>query len=299
MATQQQPAVAVVVCCRDRAELLAEALPTIGAELARADELVVVDSASVSADVGQAAEAAGATLHRALEPGLSRARNMGWRAAHAELLLFTDDDCRPLPGWRSAAVAAFADPAVGAVWGTVVADRDSPIPLSVGLDDLAELDADADLSRAGHGACMAFRRTALESIGGFDDLLGAGGRFRAGEDKDGFWRVHRAGWRVVAAPGMAVTHVVHRDERQARKVMQGYGVGTGALVVKRRALGDPRPLLRQELWRHGALPTYYWSKQRRFAAASGALARSVGVLQGWWTTRRWEVREGHLVDPER
>lgn len=290
---------AVVVCCRDRAALLAEALPTISAELAPGDDLLVVDSASVTGQVGRAAQAGGALVHRADVPGLSRARNVGWRATQADLLLFTDDDCRPLPGWRAAAVAAFADPAVGALWGTVVADRDSPIPLSVGLDDLAELDLDADLSMAGHGACMAFRRTALEAIGGFDDLLGAGGRFRAGEDKDGFWRVQRAGWRVVAAPGMAVTHVVHRDERQARTVMQGYGVGTGALLVKRRALGDPRPLLRQELWRHGALPAYHWSRQRRFAAASGALARSVGVLQGWWTTRHWEVREGHLVAPER
>jgi GT2 family glycosyltransferase len=287
----------VVVCCRDRPELLAEALPAVQQQLRDGDILVVVDSASRTSQVQEVARAAGVDVRRLSLPGLSRARNVGWRAVGAEVVLFTDDDCRPLPGWRDAAVAAFADPSVGAAWGSVVADRESGVPLSVGLDELPELSADSDLSMTGHGACMAFRRSALEALGGFDELLGAGGTFRAGEDKDGFWRVHELGLRVVAVPTMAVTHVVHRDDRQALRVMHGYGMGAGVVARKRSLQDEDGHLLRDELWRHGMLPAYHWGRQRRFAAAAGALGRGAGVLRGWWSTRGWVVRDGHLVPP--
>lgn len=292
--------VAVVLCCRDRSALLAEALPAVTAQLRDGDELVVVDSASTDDGVRRVAAAAGVRCLRVDEPGLSRARNAGWRATSAPVVLFTDDDCRPLEGWRDAAVAALAGDDVGAVWGSVLADRTSGIPLSVGLEELAELRADSDLSQAGHGACMAFRRSSLEALRGFDEQLGAGGAFRAGEDKDAFDRVRRTGARVLAAPAMAVTHVVHRDDRAARRVMLGYGVGTGALLHKRRAAGDPYwQLLAAELWRHGALPAARWTRDRRFAAATGAAAKAAGVLRGAWALRGWDVQDGHLVPPGR
>lgn len=279
--------------------LLGQSLPTVLAELRDGDELVVVDSASVSADVRPLVERLGATYLRVDEPGLSRARNAGWRASRHPLVLCTDDDCHPLPGWRDAGARALADPGVGAVWGSVLPDRDSAIPLSVGLSDLRELTADSDLSMAGHGACMGFRREALEALGGFDVLLGAGGRFRSGEDKDAFDRIRRNGWRVVAAPAMAVTHVVHRDDTAARRVMTGYGVGAGVIVRKRAAEGDPGlRLLLSELWRHGVKPAWWWAKERRFAAALGALTRGAGVLQGWWSVRDWALANGHLQDPK-
>ncbi len=288
----------MVVCSRDRAALLAEALPAICAQLRPGDDVVVVDSASHDAGVRRVADLAGVRCLRVEEPGLSRARNVGWRATTAEVVLFTDDDCRPLPGWRDAATAALAGVGVGAVWGAVLADRSSPVPLSVGLEDLAELTAGSDLSQAGHGASMAFRRASLERIGGFDRWLGAGARWRAAEDKDAFDRVRRAGLRVCAAPAMAVTHVVHRDDRAAQRVMYGYGIGTGALLRKRIAYGETywRPL-GAELWRHGLLPALRWTRERRFAAALGALIKALGVIRGAWQTRGWPVEDGHLVPP--
>ena len=40
--------------------------------------------------------------------GPARARNLGARAARGRLLAFTDDDCRPEPGWLAALEAALA-----------------------------------------------------------------------------------------------------------------------------------------------------------------------------------------------
>ncbi|MCW2779326.1 MAG: glycosyltransferase family 2 protein, partial [Frankiales bacterium] len=243
------------MCCRDRAGLLAEALPAVRAGLLPQDELVVVDSGSRDDAVRQVAEAAGARLVRCDLPGLSRARNAGWRAASAPLVLFTDDDCRPLPGWVDAAVAALSAPGVGLVWGHVLADADGGVALSVSTDDgPASYDGTGDLSATGHGAAMAFRRSVLEQLGGFDVALGAGGRYPAGEDKDAFWRAVRAGWQVRSAPGMAVTHVTWRPTTEALRTMYRYGVGAGAVSAKRGRLAGERGLVRGEVWRHGLLP---------------------------------------------
>ena len=57
-----------------------------------------------------------------------------------------------------------------------------------------------DLSAIGHGANMAFRRTTLEAVGGFDEAMGAGAPIPGAEDKDIFWRVVRAGWRAGHEP---------------------------------------------------------------------------------------------------
>lgn len=288
-------AVAVVVCCRDRAALLAQALVHVREALRDGDELVVVDSASTDPEVQRVVVSAGARLVVCDEPGLSRARNAGWRATTAPVVLFTDDDCRPLPGWRDAAAQVFADESVGAAWGAVTADRDSAVPLSAGHADAQEVHQDTVLSGVGHGASMAFRRTTLERLGGFDELLGAGGRFPAGEDKDALWRAFTGGWRSVAAPGMAVTHVVHRDTAAATRVMGAYGRGAGAVARKRVGEVGVRRIARDELWLHGALPLLRHVRHGRWVQARAVLLRLLGFLRGWWGARRLAVVEGHLT----
>jgi N-acetylglucosaminyl-diphospho-decaprenol L-rhamnosyltransferase len=52
------------------------------------------------------------------------------------------------------------------------------------------------------GACMAIRRLAFSSVGGFDP-----GYFMYVEDLDLCWRLRRAGWRVLYLPAASVTHV--------------------------------------------------------------------------------------------
>jgi N-acetylglucosaminyl-diphospho-decaprenol L-rhamnosyltransferase len=52
------------------------------------------------------------------------------------------------------------------------------------------------------GACFLVRRTAFESVGGFDEAY-----FMYAEDVDLCWRLGRAGWGVCYAPRAEVTHV--------------------------------------------------------------------------------------------
>src|SRR5690606_38106253 len=43
--------------------------------------------------------------------GPAAARNLGWRAAEAPVIAFTDDDCLPQPGWLREGLAALGDAA--------------------------------------------------------------------------------------------------------------------------------------------------------------------------------------------
>jgi glycosyltransferase involved in cell wall biosynthesis len=67
--TAGPPALSVVICCRDRPQLLEQALAAVVGALRPEDELVVVDSASRDPAVQRVAAAAGATVLVCDEPG--------------------------------------------------------------------------------------------------------------------------------------------------------------------------------------------------------------------------------------
>ena len=146
--------------------------------------------------------ATGTLRHLAIEPGTgspSRQRNIGWRAARAELVAFTDDDCRPEPAWLEHLVAAaLRSP------GAVVQGAARPDPL------------ERELLKAPHvrtlriepvgpyaqTANIVYPRALLDRLGGFDE------RAIAGEDVGLSLRARRAGAAIVAAPDAVVNHAI-------------------------------------------------------------------------------------------
>jgi N-acetylglucosaminyl-diphospho-decaprenol L-rhamnosyltransferase len=66
------------------------------------------------------------------------------------------------------------------------------------------------------GAAMWFRRSALDSVGGWDD-----GYFMFMEDVDVCWRLRRLGWRVAYEPSGVVVHVqgASREHRPLRMIV--------------------------------------------------------------------------------
>jgi glycosyltransferase involved in cell wall biosynthesis len=134
--------------------------------------------------------------------GPAAARNLGWRAARAPWVVFLDDDVLPEPDWgqRLAADLAVADD-VGGVQGRLRV----PLPAH-------RRPTDWERSTYGlvHGrwitADMAYRRAALEAVGGFDERFPRAFR----EDSELAYRVMRAGWRLVRGE-RRVLHPVRRE----------------------------------------------------------------------------------------
>jgi GT2 family glycosyltransferase len=288
--------VSVVICSRDRREFLREALVAVTAALRPQDELVVVDSASVDTSVGVVATEAGARVIRADRPGLGRARNLGWTAATKPVVAFTDDDCAPAPDWLAQVESTFADPAVGVAFGQVVGEGGGAA-LSTKVSDVPRrVEPGGSVDGLGHGANLAARRTALAAVGGFDDELGAGGRFPAAEDTDLAWRLVRAGWVAVFVPESVVTHRKWRGRTPALRVMYRYGVGAGAAAGKATRLGDDAHRVRREVWDEGLrMAGQHLRNGYQFGAAACVL-RAVGAGVGAARARRLRLDDTGRYD---
>jgi hypothetical protein len=90
----------------------------------------------------------------------------------------------------------------------------------------------------GHGGNMAFRRSVLLDLGGFDPLLGAGGVFGACEDPDIALRLLRAHRRIVYSPDALAYHKHWKDWPAQRRMERAYGIGAGAQFAKYIRCGD-------------------------------------------------------------
>jgi glycosyltransferase involved in cell wall biosynthesis len=216
---------AVVICSRNRPGMLYRALQLVQKNSPGNVQVLVVDSASDTGETHQVCLDAGVDYVRAEIPGLSIARNLGLASVTAEIVVFTDDDCEPWPRWIGEVTAPFSDGSVGVVTGRVAGQPRNPPAGTYSGRPLSGLDL-------GHGALMAFRRTAVLDIGGFDPVLGAGRRLAGAEDLDMFCRLLRAGWSAVHQPDAIVGHANVRRDAEHRRLLYGYGLGLGAMVAK-------------------------------------------------------------------
>jgi glycosyltransferase involved in cell wall biosynthesis len=269
--------VSVVVACRDRADLLRGSLPALVTSLRPGDELLVVDAASRTSEVAQVAAAAGAVVVRSLRPGAAAARNAGWRAARHDLIAFTDDDCRPEPDWSAAVDRALAE--LGAVCGRVLADGAGHLSVLTS-EEPRDYSRGDDMRGWGHGANVAVRREALETVDGWDERLGPGTPWPGAEDKDLIRRLLSAGYRVGFRPVVAVRHLQWRSRREALRAELGYAKGSGALAAQGIGPSSLRQAGAELATGARDLRAGY-----QYGAAAGLL-RAGGVLWGAATARR-------------
>lgn len=193
------PSCTVVICTKDRPELLDRCLASIAQLNYQNFDVLVVDNAPKDSRSQQVA--ARWRSHYVVEPvvGLSRARNRGASECSAELIAYIDDDAVAEPGWLAALAREFADPRVMAVAGTILPlNEPTTGPLSSGDSGASRrfaVDSDtldwfeiANLGGIGSGGNMAVRRSAFGPWPGFDVRLGRGQLMNTGEDDYAFSR---------------------------------------------------------------------------------------------------------------
>ena len=108
-----------------------------------------------------------------LQPGIANARNTGWRAAKGDVLAFLDDDAYPEDDWLEKLIEPIENGRNAVATGGWVMPSGGNVPdwypeefYWVFGCSWAGL-AGRDMIRNPIGASMAWRRSALESIGGF------------------------------------------------------------------------------------------------------------------------------------
>lgn len=249
--------VSVVVCTRDRSARLVACLDA----LRRLDhprlEILVVDNAPSDDSTRRVVETVAADDDRVRyvrepRPGLSAARNRALAEARGRYLAYTDDDVTVDPDWVQQLLRGFhRRPDVGCVTGLVAtADvtgdaeryfdaraagwgtRMTPRLFDLAGSRLPDVLYPYSAGIFGTGANLAVDRSLLQSLGGFDEALGAGSPTRGGEDLDLFLRVLRCGRAIAYEPGALVWHHHRADRSGLLRQMFGYGTGLSAFLTK-------------------------------------------------------------------
>ncbi len=217
------PTRSVVICAYtiERWEQLGAAVDSALSQVADTDEvIVVIDHNSELLDraqrsLGNSVTVVGNTGTR----GLSGARNTGVGVSSRDVVVFLDDDAVAADDWLDLLTTPFANPDVVGVGGRAEPDWESgTAPWWMPEDFLwvvgcsyKGLPTEAAPVRNPIGCNMAFRRSAIEDVGGFSSDLGRVGKKPVGgEETDLSIRIaHVVGGRIMYEPAAAVAHHVN------------------------------------------------------------------------------------------
>lgn len=223
------PRVSVVVCTYNGARTLDQCLKGLQGLDYPDYEVIVVDDGSTDSTAAIAGRY-GFRVISVENGGLSRARNIGLKAATGEIVAYIDDDAYPDPHWLTYLAATFMKTTHAGVGGpNIEPPDDGTVAQCVASSPGGPVHVLISDSEAEHipGCNMAFRREALEAIGGFDARFSI-----AGDDVDACWRLQQRGHTLGYSPAALVWHHRRSSVRAYWRQQMNYGRAEAMLEVK-------------------------------------------------------------------
>jgi len=223
------PRISVVVCTYNGSRTIRDCLEGLRRLVYPDYEVIVVDDGSTDG-AGAIAGGYDVQLIQTANRGLANARNTGLHAATGEIIAYLDDDAHPDPHWLTYLAATFLSTSHAGVGGPNIAPPgDGPIAECVARAPGGPVHVLVTDREAEHipGCNMAFRKSCLAAIGGFDP------QFRtAGDDVDVCWRLQERGWTLGFHPAAMVWHHRRNSVRTYWKQQIGYGRAEAMLERK-------------------------------------------------------------------
>jgi len=310
------PSISVVICTRDRTDLLKGALEALLALDYPHREIIVIDNAPTNSSTAEFVAPLPVRYVKEERPGLDWARNRGIAEARHEIIAFTDDDARPDRGWLRGIAAGFADPEIMAVSGLVAPaelETEAQIQFELGyggmLQHLHSFKCDGSklstrellwASNYGVGANMAFRRQVFAEVGNFDPALDVGTPTRGAGDIEMFHRILAKGYATFYEPRAFVWHLHRRSGEALSKQLQDNGRGFGAYLL---TCDRNRTLPRLEILKFAMFNWLGWWLVRRLGAP-GWLPRKLvvsellGALDSPFAYRKAQLQAQQLAEIE-
>jgi O-antigen biosynthesis protein len=305
----------VVICTHNRPLLLERCLQALQQIDYPNFSVAVIDSAPNSCDAKRLAARYRASYWVSQVKGLSRARNVGLRAAGSEIVAYLDDGMVPRVGWLRALVDEFKSHDVMAVTGPM-------LPSGLSCSTEAEVQLALKMSpwgserfqihrfspqwfeRANFGGIgdgnFALRRKAISLFPGFDERLGRGAMISGGEDHYAYFMLLKMGCRIAYAPGAIVFHPNSPMTQQLRRKLVAESVAYAAFLSWRH----PSQLLRvARYFGEGMLRVNRkWRTPPKYETCSfSRYEMLVGALDGFALFFRSlcesEAPSGHTVSP--
>ncbi|MHB1445294.1 MAG: glycosyltransferase family 2 protein [Acidimicrobiales bacterium] len=298
--SRPQPSVDVIVCAysADRWDTLVRAIDSVLRQTRPIGKcLVIIDHnpALFERATAKLTSRLVSVVANDREKGLAGARNCGLHYAEAEVVAFMDDDAWAEPGWLEALITQFLRPEVVGVGGAVIAEWTVAPPRWFPAEfgwvigcGYAGLPTAPQPIRNPIGANMAFRRSALDDVGGFHPGVGRTARLPAGcEETEVSIRIcrDRTERQIMFEPGSVVHHRVSVDRTRFRYfVRRCYHEGRSKALV--RALAGSRAALASERrYTTRVLPRAVMRETARgMAGQPAAFLRALAIIFGFVTT---------------
>lgn len=243
--------VSAIVCTRNRATPVATVVASLLSVEEEELELIVVDQ-SDNRDTERALDQFRRDPRfryvRSARRGKGAALNEGILLAQGSVIVCTDDDCQPPPGWATAmARALLSEPTAVVGFCSVV-----PVPhdARAGYVPAYQLkrnrllrSVSAICSGLGIGAGMALRRDFALSMGGFDEAFGPGARFPSADEWDISMRALLSGGHVYETSELTIVHDGFRTFEEGRQHAQRDWIALGAVCAKPLRAGHYHALI--------------------------------------------------------
>jgi glycosyltransferase involved in cell wall biosynthesis len=204
-APSRQPSVSVIIPTWNGVGKIERCLSALrNQDFGRPFEIVVVNDGSTDGTLKVLARYQEVRVITQANAGPAAARNHGARAASGDIIVFTDDDCEPLPNWLTEMVRPFADPEVVAAKGTYRTRQLNTIARFVQLEyeDRYRMLVRQPVIDFIDTYSAAFRRNRFLAMNGYDTSFPVA----CAEDIELSYRMSARGWRMVFAPAAAVYH---------------------------------------------------------------------------------------------
>ncbi len=296
--------ISIVVPTRNRSDLIGDCLEALARVQGPDVEFLIVDQSTDLRTQALVAKVATDDSRFIYVPsnsvGASRARNVGIERSTGDVVAFTDDDCVPAPDWAERIRVIFReDGAASAVFGRClpweeVHPGERPVALKADME-CHGFCGRGNPWRLGHGNNMAFRRQALDVIGGFDEELGPGTRHHACEDADLMYRLLASGMKAVYSPAPVIYHKQFRHGEDLWKLERGYSFGAGGFYTKHLQRGDlyMLRLILDRWWTVGVRHIIYGTLTMRKSHIRLGWYRIAYSIAGMWAARAAPVTGQH------
>jgi GT2 family glycosyltransferase len=290
------PPASLIICTRDRPQLLLETVKSVLDGDDVPGEIVIVDHSRVPhAELSRMAAVRDCETHYIWEraTGKCRGLNVGIASAAHDILAFIDDDYIVTPTWFGTLIRSLvrngprtaitgrvlqgtAEQLGGFAPALVEGDAPRLYQGRIGTDVLA-------------GCHMAMYRSACEEVGEFDERLGPGTPFLAAEDNDYGFRLLEAGYRILYDPQPVIYHRAWRSGHDYFPMRWAYGRGKGGYYTKYLSLRQPY-MLQRMCWDIGLrVIRFPWRLLHRPRLALGDMVYVLGIVSGaveWTLTRQ-------------
>ncbi len=236
------PTITVILCTRDRSEMMKRCLKSLLVQDYGPYEIILVENASKHFMIPPVLSSRPVRIFSYPIPGLSAARNLAVRQARGEVLAFLDDDAVAQPDWLRQGQKNFRDGSVGCVTGKILPlfletewqrrlASAGWFPSDSNRREFDQKHFDPLQTSPGTGSNLFIRKQFFDQ-NCFPELFGPGTPVFAADEHYLFHDMIRADWKIVYDPDAVVHHDYASDRQSYENVIRKYSISRGAYLTK-------------------------------------------------------------------